>query len=128
MGGLCSISSTLCVIGGLMWTALQLKIFILLMMRLLQNERQTLLMKVVTPSMVDRDKVKVVKEGVVLAAEHLVLLPGALMLLLLAPMLHQVNLTLEDLALEMDTLSQLDLVLHWDIIQETQEVLTLKLY
>merc|ERR1712106_770000 len=78
--------------------------------------------------MEDRDKVKVVKEGVVLAAEHLVLLPGALILLLLAPMLHRVNLTLEDLALEMDMLSQLDLVLHWDLIQETQEVLTLKLY
>merc|ERR1712106_1010537 len=78
--------------------------------------------------MVDRNKVKVVKEGVVLAAEHLVLLPGALMLLLLAPMLHPVDLTLEELALEMDMLGQLDLVLHWDLIQETQEVLTLKLY
>merc|ERR1712106_717663 len=78
--------------------------------------------------MEDRDKVEVDKEEVVLAAGHLVLLPGALILLLLAPMLHQVNLTLEELALEMDMMGQLDLVLHWDLIQETQEVLTLKLY
>ena len=60
--GHCSISSILCVTGGLMWTVLRRRIFTVLMMRLLLREKQTQQLEEVMEHLEQEEGEEVVRE------------------------------------------------------------------